>query len=414
MQVPQQVRQILETMTQAGFQAYAVGGCVRDAFLGREPEDWDITTDALPEQVKSLFRRTVDTGIRHGTVTVLLKDRSYEITTYRVDGAYSDGRHPDSVVFTPELSEDLKRRDFTINAMACAANGSVVDLFGGQEDLVQRRIRCVGDPDERFTEDALRILRALRFSAQLDFDIEGATWEALKRHAPNLVNVSRERILAELNKMILSGHPEKMGMLDEAGIIPWIGKELEDLLPSSRIAALPAKKDLRWAAAFSEADGETARTFLKNMKSDNETADGAALLISGIRGAVPEDLYGTRRLLSVYGQDRVREMILLRRAGFGGPVSAEQLDLLEERTDRILSAGDCLAVRNLALSGSDLIRMGIRPGPGLGSILGTMLDRVLRDPGLNTRECLERIAEEAAEGRGNVPGSKSGNDDASE
>ena len=384
MQVPQQVKQILETMTQAGFQAYAVGGCVRDAFLGREP------------------------------VTVLLKDRSYEITTYRVDGAYSDGRHPDSVVFTPELSEDLKRRDFTINAMACAANGSVVDLFGGQEDLVQRRIRCVGDPDERFTEDALRILRALRFSAQLDFDIEGATWEALKRHAPNLVNVSRERILAELNKMILSGHPEKMGMLDEAGIIPWIGKELEDLLPSSRIAALPAKKDLRWAAAFSEADGETARAFLKNMKSDNETADGAALLISGIRGAVPEDLYGTRRLLSVYGQDRVREMILLRRAGFGRPVSAEQLDLLEERTDRILSAGDCLAVRNLALSGSDLIRMGIRPGPGLGSILGTMLDRVLRDPGLNTRECLERIAEEAAEGRGNVPGRKSGNDDASE
>ena len=228
------------------------------------------------------------------------------------------------------------------------------------------------------------------------------------------MNVSRERILAELNKMILSGHPEKMGMLDEAGIIPWIGKELEDLLPSSRIAALPAKKDLRWAAAFSEADGETARTFLKNMKSDNETADGAALLISGIRGAVPEDLYGTRRLLSVYGQDRVREMILLRRAGFGRPVSAEQLDLLEERTDRVLSAGDCLAVRNLALSGSDLIRMGIRPGPGLGSILGTMLDRVLRDPGLNTRECLERIAEEAAEGRGNVPGRKSGNDDASE
>ena len=237
MQVPQQVKQILETMTQAGFQAYAVGGCVRDAFLGREPEDWDITTDALPEQVKSLFRRTVDTGIRHGTVTVLIKDRSYEITTYRVDGADSDGRHPDSVVFTPELSEDLKRRDFTINAMACAADGSVVDLFGGQEDLGQRRIRCVGDPDERFTEDALRILRALRFSAQLDFDIEGATWEALKRHAPNLVNVSRERILAELNKMILSGHPEKMSMLEEAGIIPWIGKELEDLLPSGRIAA---------------------------------------------------------------------------------------------------------------------------------------------------------------------------------
>ena len=249
MQIPQEVKQILETLTQAGYQAYAVGGCVRDSFLGREPEDWDITTDALPEQVKALFRRTVDTGIRHGTVTVLLKDRSYEITTYRVDGVYSDGRHPDSVAFTPELSEDLRRRDFTINAMACAVDGSVVDLFGGREDLLRRRIRCVGDPDERFTEDALRILRALRFSAQLDFDIEASTWEALKRHAPNLVNVSRERILAELNKMILSPHPEKMALLSEAGIMPWIGNGADKIVPSLWIGGLPAKKDLRWAAA---------------------------------------------------------------------------------------------------------------------------------------------------------------------
>ena len=413
MQIPQEVKQILETLTRAGHQAYAVGGCVRDSFLGREPEDWDITTDALPEQVKALFRRTVDTGIRHGTVTVLLKDRSYEITTYRVDGVYSDGRHPDSVVFTPELSEDLRRRDFTINAMACAADGSVVDLFGGREDLLRRRIRCVGDPDERFTEDALRILRALRFSAQLDFDIEASTWEALKRHAPNLVNVSRERILAELNKMILSPHPEKMALLPEAGITPRIGKGAEKIVPSPRIAGLPAKKDLRWAAAFSEADGETARTFLKDLKSDNETADGASLLIAGIRQAVPEDLYGTRRLLSAYGTERTREMLLLRRARFGTPASPEQLDELEDRMEKILAAGDCLAVRDLAVSGKDLIRLGIRPGPELGKIRSTLLDQVLRYPEQNTAACLERLAREAAESRGGSSGRKSGNDDAS-
>ena len=414
MQIPQEVKQILETLTRAGHQAYAVGGCVRDSFLGREPEDWDITTDALPEQVKALFRRTVDTGIRHGTVTVLLKDRSYEITTYRVDGVYSDGRHPDSVVFTPELSEDLRRRDFTINAMACAADGSVVDLFGGREDLLRRRIRCVGDPDERFTEDALRILRALRFSAQLDFDIEASTWEALKRHAPNLVNVSRERILAELNKMILSPHPEKMALLSEAGITPWVGKGADKIAPSPRIEGLPAKKDLRWAAAFSEADGETARSFLKDLKSDNETADGASLLISGICVSVPEDLYGTRKLLSAYGTERTREMLLLRRAGFGTAVSPEQLDGLEDRTDKILAAGDCLAVRNLAVSGKDLMRLGIRPGPELGKILSMLLDQVLKYPEQNTAACLERLAREAAEGRGGDPGRKCGNDDASE
>ncbi|MBQ7535881.1 MAG: CCA tRNA nucleotidyltransferase [Stomatobaculum sp.] len=412
MQIPQQVKQILETLTQAGFQAYAVGGCVRDFCLGREPEDWDITTDALPEEVKCLFRRTVDTGIRHGTVTVLVKDKSYEITTFRVDGTYSDGRHPDSVEFTPDLSEDLKRRDFTINAMACGADGSITDLFGGREDLQLRKIRCVGDPGERFTEDALRILRAVRFSAQLSFDIEEATWEALKAHAPNLVNVSRERVLAELNKMILSPHPEKMALLSEAGIIPWVGKELERLLPSPQIAELPVKKDLRWAAAFAGTEGETARTFLKNLKSDNETADGAALLISGIREPVPDDLYGTRRLLSVYGQERVREMILLWRAGFGVPVSGEQLDRLEERISQILSAGDCLAVRDLALSGNDLIRLGIRPGPELGRILAILLEHVLKYPEQNTAECLEKMAREEDD-RSSVSGGKSGKNDAS-
>ena len=413
MRIPQEVQKILDTITRAGFEAYAVGGCVRDACLGRTPEDWDITTDALPAEVKKLFRRTVDTGLKHGTVTVLIGNTGYEITTYRVDGAYSDGRHPDSVAFTPELSEDLKRRDFTINAMACAGDGSIVDLFGGRKDLQAGLIRCVGDPDERFSEDALRILRALRFSAQLSFEIEGATMEALKRHAPNLVHVSRERILAELNKMILSPHPERMALLAETGIAPYIGDGLKDFCPSPDISKLPQKKDVRWAAGFWAAEKGKAREFLKGLKSDNETADGAELLSSALREPLPEDLYGTRRLLSGYGEQRTKELILLRRAGFGTPVKEGAPEAVEEMAGQILKKGDCLSVGGLAVSGRDLMRDGIGPGPELGRTLSMLLDCVLREPELNDADTLRRIAAERNV-RDAGPGGKSENEDASE
>ena len=179
MYLPETVREILRKLETAGHQAYAVGGCVRDSILGKEPDDWDITTDARPEEVKDLFPRTVDTGLQHGTVTVLMGGEGYEVTTYRIDGAYTDGRHPDSIRFTPSLEEDLKRRDFTINAMAVSERGELVDLFGGQEDLRQGCIRCVGDARERFREDALRMLRAVRFAAQLNFAIEAESFAAI-------------------------------------------------------------------------------------------------------------------------------------------------------------------------------------------------------------------------------------------
>ena len=174
--MPPQVERILERLNEKGFEAYAVGGCVRDSLLGRQPEDWDITTSARPEQVKALFRRTIDTGILHGTVTVMMDGAGYEVTTYRIDGEYADGRHPKQVVFTPDLLEDLKRRDFTINAMAYSPETGIVDAFGGMEDLKAGIIRCVGNPIDRFTKDALRILRAVRFSAQLGFEIEAEPW----------------------------------------------------------------------------------------------------------------------------------------------------------------------------------------------------------------------------------------------
>ncbi len=207
--LPRKVLMIINNLQLHGYEAFAVGGCVRDSILARRPEDWDITTSARPEEIKKLFRRTVDTGIEHGTVTVLIGKDSFEVTTYRVDGAYEDSRHPIEVRFTSRLEDDLQRRDFTINAMAYNDEVRLVDVFGGMRDLNHHLIRCVGDPKERFSEDALRILRAVRFSAQLNFPIEPYTAEALKELAPTLAKISAERIQAELVKLLVSPHPER-------------------------------------------------------------------------------------------------------------------------------------------------------------------------------------------------------------
>ena len=207
MQLPDSVEKIIHTLETAGYEAYAVGGCVRDALLGLTPDDWDITTSAEPEEVKALFSRTIDTGIKHGTVTVRLNGKSFEVTTYRIDGKYEDGRHPEEVTFTKSLEEDLKRRDFTINAMAVNDRTGIVDLFGGQEDLKAGIIRCVGDPMERFSEDALRMMRAVRFAAKLDFSIEEETKKSISILKDNLRKVSAERIQVELTKLITSKAP---------------------------------------------------------------------------------------------------------------------------------------------------------------------------------------------------------------
>ena len=217
-ELPKKVLFIINNLQLAGYDAFAVGGCVRDSILARKPQDWDITTSAKPEAIKEIFRRTVDTGIEHGTVTVMIGKDSYEVTTYRIDGAYEDSRHPKKVRFTNCLEEDLRRRDFTINAMAYNDDVRLVDVFGGMQDLNHHLIRCVGDPRERFSEDALRILRAVRFSAQLDFPIEPDTAKAVKELAPNLKNISAERIQTELVKLLTSPHPERIQDACELGI----------------------------------------------------------------------------------------------------------------------------------------------------------------------------------------------------
>ena len=216
--MPSEVTYIIEVLEKAGYEAYAVGGCVRDSILNRQPDDWDITTSAKPEAIKQLFERTIDTGIAHGTVTVMKNHIGYEVTTYRIDGEYEDGRHPKEVTFTSDLLEDLKRRDFTINAMAYNDRVGLVDAFGGREDIERKKIRCVGDARCRFSEDALRMMRAVRFAAQLGYEIEEETREAIRELSPNLEKISAERIQTELVKLLTSTHPEQFRDCYELGL----------------------------------------------------------------------------------------------------------------------------------------------------------------------------------------------------
>ncbi|WP_315321923.1 CCA tRNA nucleotidyltransferase [Stomatobaculum longum] len=374
----------------AGFQAYAVGGCVRDSILGKEPDDWDLTTDARPEEVKALFPRTVDTGLQHGTVTVLLGGEGYEVTTYRIDGSYSDGRHPDSICFTPSLAEDLKRRDFTINAMAVSERGELVDLFGGQEDLARGCIRCVGDPYARFREDALRMLRAVRFAAQLNFEIEAETFKALTELSPNLARVSKERILAELTKLLLSNHPEKLELLYVAGLAPEMAAHFPGVHLDSRAARLPRCKALRFAAAGERITPEALGKLLTELKSDRATRDRAVLLLTAVHKPLPESETEVRRCLSDIGHDAFTELLLLKEAGYG---SEESTGGVEQRTERIAKLralrqeiaerGDCLEIRGLALGGAELLALGIPKGPALGACLRALLHAVLEEPARN-------------------------------
>ena len=328
-QIPSHVEYIIGKLNQNGYEAFAVGGCVRDTLLGRTPGDWDITTSARPEQVKALFRRTIDTGIQHGTVTVMLEKTGYEVTTYRIDGEYEDGRHPRQVEFTSDLLEDLKRRDFTINAMAYSHETGIVDAFGGVEDLEKRVIRCVGEPMERFEEDALRILRAIRFSAQLDFSIEEKTREAITRIAPNLAKVSRERVQMELTKLLCSDHPEQIRQVYETGISRYVSEEFSRLpWEKAEISpGLPGEKYVRWAAflrcacpgeegfrqsGFSCEKEETGKSFfeerekavktggkiLRDLKLDNETIGRVKTLTSWCGEKLLPEAPSVRRAMS--------------------------------------------------------------------------------------------------------------------
>ena len=385
--IPQDVTEILAELNRHGFEAFAVGGCVRDMILGREPGDWDITTSAKPEQVKAVFGRTIDTGIEHGTVTVMRNQVGYEVTTYRIDGEYEDGRHPKSVEFTSNLQEDLKRRDFTINAMAYSPETGIVDLFGGMKDLKLGVIRCVGEPEERFSEDALRILRAIRFSAQLGFSIEEQTYEAVCQIAHNLVHVSKERIQVELTKLLLSDHPENMKLVFESGISPYISKEFHSLKgkPVAVSPGLPRQKALRWGAFLTNVSQQTAVNILKDLKLDNDTISRVKVFNQWWDVPLEEDPVHMRTVMSQMDPELFDQLLLLKESLAS---DQEHMRRLYELRDQIRENGDCISLKQLAVTGSDLIALGMKPGKEIGETLKRMLQLVLEQPEKNEKEYL--------------------------
>ena len=398
-ELPKDVRYIIDILTQNGYEAYAVGGCVRDSILGRVPGDWDITTSALPQQVKALFRRTIDTGIQHGTVTIMLGKNGYEVTTYRIDGKYEDSRHPESVEFTPNLEEDLKRRDFTINAMAYNDENGIVDIFGGIDDIRNRIIRCVGNAHDRFTEDALRILRAVRFSAQLGFEIDKATKDAARELAPTLVKISRERIHTELNKLLLSDNPDYFSVVYELGVMKVIISELEDVnsgdIDRLKVLIKRTKPCLpeRYAALLSVIGKDKTRAVLKGLKLDNATISMAVKLVEylGITPALTEPQM--RHYINEVGKEDALRVIDFN-LSFADDSMHEEYTDMRKLCAHVLERGDCTSLKELDVTGKDLVDAGFEAGKQLGELLNSLLTEVLDNPSLNDRNYLLGRAKE--------------------
>ena len=398
-ELPKDVRYIIDILTQNGYEAYAVGGCVRDSILGRVPGDWDITTSALPQQVKALFRRTIDTGIQHGTVTIMLGKNGYEVTTYRIDGKYEDSRHPESVEFTPNLEEDLKRRDFTINAMAYNDENGVVDVFGGIDDIRNRIIRCVGNAHDRFTEDALRILRAVRFSAQLGFEIDKATKDAARELAPTLVKISRERIHTELNKLLLSDNPDYFSVVYELGVMKVIISELEGVnsgdIDRLKVLIKRTKPCLpeRYAALLSVIGKDKTRAVLKGLKLDNATISMAVKLVEylGITPALTEPQM--RHYINEVGKEDALRVIDFN-LSFADESMHEEYTDMRKLCAHVLERGDCTSLKELDVTGKDLVDAGFEAGKQLGELLNSLLTEVLDNPSLNDRNYLLGRAKE--------------------
>lgn len=435
-QLPQKVKYIISQLEAAGFEAYAVGGCVRDSLLGREPDDWDVTTSAKPLQVKEVFRHTIDTGIQHGTVTVMLGHEGFEVTTYRIDGEYEDSRHPKEVIFTANLVEDLKRRDFTINAMAYNDRSGIVDAFGGMEDLDKGVIRCVGEARERFGEDALRMLRAVRFSAQLGFVIAEDTRAAITELAPSLVKISAERIQVELVKLLMSKHPDYMRDAYQLGITKIVLPELDEAFLTRQnnphhiynvgehlmqcLLHTAADKSLRIAALLhdigkprtktTDEDGidhfhghaqlgeKMAFDILKRLKFDNDTITKVRKYVAYHDYDIQPDARAVRRAINKIGEEYFAPVLALKRADalsqstYQREDKLERLAVIEKLYEEILQQRQCVSLKTLAITGNDLIDLGVPKGKMIGSILQELLEDVIQNPEHNTQEYLVKTA----------------------
>jgi len=439
MDMPKNVDIAINLLQSAGFEAYAVGGCVRDSLLGKTPNDWDITTSAKPEDMKSVFAEfhCIDTGIKHGTVTVVIDGEPLEITTFRLDGEYEDNRHPKSVTFTSNLGADLGRRDFTVNAMAYSKMTGTVDLFGGQNDLKNKIIRCVGDPDRRFNEDALRILRALRFASALDFEIEEKTAQSLLKNRALLGNISEERIAKELLKLVC-GKGAKRILTDFAPVLFEILPELQPMYKNSHdnphhcydiyehtliaVDSIDSEPTLRFAMLLHDCGKPAVKKFDENgvahfyghqrisaeisaqilarLKVSNKFRDEILFLVSNHdRWELYENTEKMPRYLSKFGLDGVLNLLKVMRADVlaQSPEYRYRLDQIadaEETAKNLAAQKPCLSLSELQINGRTLMDIGIPQGRKLGAVLAQLLDEVIDGVTKNTQEALTTRARE--------------------
>lgn len=378
--LPPQIQHILQTLEQAGQEAFVVGGCVRDMLLGKQPGDYDICTSALPEETMALFDRCIPTGIAHGTVTVLYEGCAAEVTTFRQESDYTDHRHPDSVCFTRDIAQDLGRRDFTVNAMAMDLRGTIRDPYEGRKDLSVGILRCVGDPDKRFREDALRMLRGLRFSAQLGFSIEENTLRAMERNAPYIEHVAAERVLVELTKALLSDRPQVIGDMIQMGLLNRFVRPVETV-ELRDIADLPADRQLRFARLMKRltdcgAVTDTEQT-MRALRMDKATiyAVKTALAMD-----LPHDIVSMKQLMSRADDQTVTCVCAL-----------GDYNRLHGLRNAILNSKEPYAMSQLAVTGKDLNGLGIK-GTAVGETLRRLLDAVIERPEMNEKATLLEIA----------------------
>ena len=392
--IPADVSHIIGTLNDNGHEAYIVGGCVRDSLMGDMPKDWDITTSATPCQVAEIFPRTHETGIKHGTITVLIGRQGYEVTTYRIDGEYLDSRRPQNVIFTTNIEEDLSRRDFTMNAIAYNPSSGFVDPFGGKADIGKKIIRCVGNADCRFGEDALRMLRAVRFAGQLGFAVDDAALLAIEANRSGLANISAERIREELVKLITGAHVSAVGLLESTGLLEYVlaGHAFTgDMQKTIQLLTnCPRQVNLR-LAVFLACSGGDYRKILRALRFDNKTIRETSLYIDWLHTAIDYSRYEIKKYLRQMPQaykgvncprqasQLYFENLLILKSLFY-PNDASRLIAIRDEARDIQASGEVYTLRDLLVSGEDLAAAGVPRGKEIGETLEKLLDAVMRDP----------------------------------
>ena len=427
--MPEDVKNIINTIEKNGYEAFAVGGCIRDSILGKTPNDWDITTSARPEAVDKLFEKTIATGIEHGTVTVMINKKGYEVTTYRIDGEYTDGRHPDSVEYTEEITEDLSRRDFTINAMAYNDTRGFVDIFGGIDDLKSEAIRCVGEAEKRFNEDALRMMRAIRFSAQLGFDIEENTMSAIKKLHALIKGVSAERINIEFTKT-MNSNPLKIDFFRECGLLELIVPEIDkiydkedengfDVYERALLMAENSPEDtaIRLSSILSPLADilgvDKIKKILSKMRYDNKTIDRSIKILEYRNYEIHDERTDIKRLMSKFSTDEIfhdflkfkeseakSEVNLVKNKKYNKKIEINK-GIFDEKVEiikrvykiyiDILEKKECFRLSDMDIGGKDIISAGVKPGKEVGRILNELLEFVINNPDQNKKEIFVKI-----------------------